>query len=216
MPRKAAKTTTPSKTLPETKETDRLGLDRLIFFNDAVFAIAITLLVLDIRLPVGGDSQDNRQMLATLLSIWPQYLAYLISFLVIGTIWISHHRKFRMIKGYDNRLISLNLLLLLVIVFIPFPSVVLSNSGNQTSTIFYALTMILASLLMALLWRYASYHDRLLVEGVDKKQRRREMLSPLLTISIFLVSIGISFINVGITRLLWILIFPATIFSNRR
>jgi uncharacterized membrane protein len=215
MPKKPPKPIAPTKTPPDTRDADRLGLDRLIFFSDAVFAIAITLLVLDIRLPAGVESQNNRQLLAILLSIWPQYMAYLISFLVIGTIWVSHHRKFRLIKRYDSGLISLNMLLLMVIVFIPFPSQVMSTNGNQTSTILYASTMILASLMMGLIWWHASHHDRLLVEGVDARQRRRETLTPLITIAIFLVSIGISFIDTSITRLLWVLILPASIYFNR-
>ena len=72
---------------------DHLGLERLVFFSDAVFAIAATLLALDIRLLAGQEEMDNAQLLTALLGIWHKYLAYLISFLVIGFFWISHHHQ---------------------------------------------------------------------------------------------------------------------------
>ena len=68
---------------------DELGLERLILFSDAVFAIAITLLALDIRLPAGAESFGNAEMLRQLLGLWPKYLAYLISFLAIGSFWLG-------------------------------------------------------------------------------------------------------------------------------
>jgi len=77
------------------QEHPDLGLERLVFFSNAVFAIAITLLALDIRLPAGSEMFSDAQLLAALLGIWHKYLAYGISFFVIGTLWIGHHRKFR-------------------------------------------------------------------------------------------------------------------------
>ena len=104
-----------SKDTSSTGFRDKTGLERLIFFSDAVFAIAITLLVIDIRLPDTDNILDNAQLTAQLLGMWQQYLGYIISFLVIGTFWTAHHRKFRYIKRYDYRLLFLNLLMLMVI-----------------------------------------------------------------------------------------------------
>jgi uncharacterized membrane protein len=124
-------------------EHDQLGLERLIFFSDAVFAIAITLLALEIRLPAGGESLNDTQLFAQLIGMWHRYLAFFISFSVIGVFWISHHRKFRFIERYDRSLLMLNLLLLMMIAFIPFPSSIISENPNRTATIFYAVTMTL-------------------------------------------------------------------------
>ncbi len=78
----------------EASDKGRLGLDRLIFFSDAVFAISITLLVLEIRLPAMEGNVTSTMLVSGLLALWPKYLAYVISFLVIGIFWIAHHRGF--------------------------------------------------------------------------------------------------------------------------
>jgi uncharacterized membrane protein len=194
---------------------ERLGLERLIFFSDAVFAIAITLLALEVRLPENASQFDNSQLLAQLLSMWPKYMGYIISFLVIGTFWVAHHRKFLMIKRYDSRLITFNLLILMVVAFIPFPSAVMSNSGSRTATIFYALTMMLGSILYIVLWHHAE-RANLIDTLLTQKQRKREYIGPFITSGIFLLSIGISYANTGLVRLLWILILPAYMFINRK
>jgi uncharacterized membrane protein len=185
---------------------DQVGLERLIFFSDAVFAIAITLLSLEIRLPTMDVPMTNAELFHSILAIGPKYVAYIISFLVIGLIWAGHHRKFRLIRGYDGNLILLNLLLLMTIAFIPFPTSLLSTYGNQTATIFYASVMILASLFSLTIWWYVSYKDRLIVPHLDQRQRRREILGPVLVIGVFGLSIGLTFISPGLARLAWLLI----------
>ncbi|MBK7916581.1 MAG: DUF1211 domain-containing protein [Chloroflexi bacterium] len=93
-----------------------------LFFSDAVFAIAITLLALEIRLPPLPETATNVQLLAALGALWPRYLSYIISFLAIGMMWLSHHRAFRHVHRYSDRLILLNILFLLLIGFLPFPT----------------------------------------------------------------------------------------------
>lgn len=188
----------------------------MVLFSDAVIAIAITLLALDIRLPGGEEALSDAELLAGLVGIWHKYLAYVISFLVIGTFWISHHRKFLLIKRYDNRLMALNLLLLLVIAFMPFPSSVISANGNRTGTIFYALTMIAAGLVFCALWWYAAKDNRLVAADLSQEQRRREFATPVLTVAVFLLSIGIAFVNAGLAKVTWLLLIPVTIYANRR
>ena len=190
---------------PENKD-DQIGLERLIFFSDAVFAIAITLLSLEIRLPGPEGSLTNVELWQRLLAIWPKYLAYVISFLVIGLFWIGHHRKFRIIQRYDSNLLLLNLLLLMLIAFIPFPTSLISEYGNRTATIFYALVIILTGLLSAVLWWYASYGDRLIDPHLDHRRRQREILAPLFVIGVFLLSIALAFINDDLAKASWVLV----------
>ena len=178
-------------------EHDKLGLERLIFFSDAVFAIAITLLALDLRLPSDVESPGNAQLLAQLLEIWPKYLAYVVSFLAIGTFWVGHHRRFRLIMRYDRGLLTLNLLFLMVIAFVPFPTSVISETGNRTATIFYALTMALGGLMLATLWWYASWHNRLTDPGLGAQQARRQFVPMLLTVELFVVSISLAFLVIA-------------------
>ena len=144
-----AKKVKPAKVSSEPFEyihTDETGLERIVFFSDAVMAIAITLLALEIRLPGNETNLSDAQLLATLGSLWHRYLGYFISFVVIGLYWQSHHRMFRSIRRYDPRLIMLNLLFLLLIGFIPFPTSVIMDYSGLVATVFYAATMVAAGL----------------------------------------------------------------------
>ena len=190
---------------------DHLALERLVFFSDAVFAIAITLLALEIRLPSTGEDLTNAELASSLFNLWPAYLGYAISFMVIGFFWIGHHRKYRFIRRYDNNLLLLNLLLLMVIAFIPFPASVISEYGNRTATIFYAIVMFLAGLLSAGIWGYASYHDRLIDPALDARYRRKETWAPLIMSGVFLLSIGIAFLNDDLAKLSWAFIALITV-----
>jgi uncharacterized membrane protein len=186
--------------------TDALGLERLVFFSDAVFAIAITLLALDIRLPVDNTSLSDAALLNRLLLIWPNLISYVISFMVIGGFWLSHHRAFRIITRYDGRLLFLNLLLMMVIAFAPFPTSVLSTYGNRIATILYALTMVIAGLISAAMWWYACRGHRLVPASLSQAEGRRRLLQSLVVPVIFLLSIGIAFINDDAARYSWLLI----------
>jgi uncharacterized membrane protein len=210
------KSTIPAVKNHYSSEQERIGLDRLIFFSDAVFAIAITVLVLDIRLPAGGDTADNRQLLLMLTGLWPKYFAYILSFWVIGLYWISHHRKFLIIKRFDNRLLRLNLLLLMVIAFIPFPTAVMSENGNRTATIFYALVMAFGGLLVFFLWWHAVRNHNLIDAHLDRHFLRREVAAPLATVGIFILSIGIAFVNENLVRLCWMFLIPVSLYLNSR
>jgi uncharacterized membrane protein len=195
--------------------SDSMGLERLIFFSDAVFAIAITLLALDIRLPTGAATLGNSELLQSLLDLGPEYRSYAISFLVIGSSWLGHHSKFRFITRYDGRLLFLNLLLLMVIAFIPFPTAVLSENGNRTATIFYAATMVVAGLLSTLMWWYAVRGNRLVAADLTPKQRQIGFARNLIAPAIFLLSIGIAFIDDDLAKYSWLLIAIPVIFGAR-
>ncbi len=188
--------------------TDRLGLDRLIFFSDAVVAIAITLLALEIRLPPSAGQLSNQELLRQLVDIWPSYLGYVVSFLVIGAFWIGHHRKFRLIQRYNSRLLFLNLLMLMTVAFIPFPTAVLSEYGNRTATIFYALAVAVVGLTSALVWWYALRRE-LVTPGLTATERRRHALRPLIITGVFLLSMPIAFVNPTFAMLSWLLVIPA-------
>ena len=194
---------------------DKTGLERLAYFSDAVFAIAITLLALDIHLTVDVANLSNVQLRTNLLKIWPKYLSFVISFLVIGNFWISHHRRFSLINRYDNRLLALNLLVLMSIAFIPFSTSILSENGNRTATIFYALSIATTGLLTALLWWYASWNHRLIEANVDKKTVRRNLFSILTVPGIFILSIGLTFINPDLAKISWILTAPSVILLDK-
>jgi uncharacterized membrane protein len=193
---------------------DETGLERLVFFSDAVFAIAITLLALEIQLPVEATGLSNLQLTNSLVEIWPRYLSFMISFLVIGNFWIAHHRRFRFVTRYDTRLLLLNLLMLMCIAFIPFPTSVLSENGNRTATIFYALSIAVTGLMSAVLWWYVSRENRLIGNTIDARTARRHLLSILTIPVVFLLSIGIAYINPDLAKFSWILTAPAALLAR--
>ena len=138
------------------------GTERLVAFSDGVFAIAITLLILDIRLPDGVDLKNNDQLWSQLGDLWPRYLAYLLSFWLIGKFWLMHHNMFAQIEYANSGLLARNALLLLTISFIPFPTVVISQYGGlSVAAIFYALTLTLSRLASTNVWLYATHHHLL-------------------------------------------------------
>ncbi len=201
---------------PYTSEQNKIGLERLMFFSDAVFAIAITILILDIRLPSGVGTADSNQLLSMLLSLSNKYLGYFISFWVIGIYWMNHHRKFLIVRRFDYMLLSLNLLLLMVIAFIPFPTSVVSENASRTATIFYASVMALGGLALTVLWLYIMRKNNLLDARLSKQKRWREALGSLTIAVIFIASIGVAYLNENLVRLFWLLIIPASIVINAR
>jgi TMEM175 potassium channel family protein len=132
---------------------------RIEYFSDAVFAIAMTLLVLDIRLL----AVDPSRLWAAVLELWPQLFAYLLSFLVLALNWVFHHRKFRVIRSYDGGLIWINLVFLLFVALLPFPTSVLSEYGNTggAGVVLYAAEVGILAALQTWLWWYAERHGHL-------------------------------------------------------
>ena len=135
-------------------------------FSDAVFAIAITLLVLEIRLEPGAYQHLGR----ALLDEWPSYLAYVTSFLTVGAVWLAHHSLFARLRFVDARLMRINILLLMAAAFLPFPTTVLasaidvSRSAERTAVVLYGATAAVIDLLLALAWRHAA-RERELAES---------------------------------------------------
>jgi len=135
---------------------------RLEAFSDGVLAIAITLLVLDIRIP--ADAQNFGH---ALVSEWPHYLAYITAFLSIAVMWANHHDLFRIIDKTDRGLMLANAFLLATIAFLPFPTSVLaegmtkSGSNRQAALLAYGATMVVIALAFNVLWRYVRLRDLL-------------------------------------------------------
>jgi uncharacterized membrane protein len=139
---------------------------RLVAFSDGVFAITITLLVLEIRPPT-----DDTNLLHGLVALWPSYLAYALTFLFIGQVWANHHVMFDHIRSADRGVLLLNTLLLMVVAFLPFATSVLaealrSGHGQRTAVVFYGIAFDLTALTFNAVWQYACRH-RLLSEALD-------------------------------------------------
>ena len=148
---------------------ERIGIERLEAFSDGVFAIAITLLILEIRVPAGRDLGHG------LLDIWPSYLAYVSSFLTIGIIWINHHSIFEKTEAADRMLLLLNTLLLMVVAFVPFPTRLVAehireSSGERTAALAYGLTFIVLAICFQALWRWIAVRRRLIKADVPQQR----------------------------------------------
>jgi uncharacterized membrane protein len=139
---------------------------RLVAFSDGVFAITVTLLVLDIRPPA-----DYAKLLHGLAALWPSYLAYALTFLFIGQVWANHHVMFDHIRAADRVILLLNTLLLMIVAFLPFATSVLAGSlrsgqGLRTAVVFYGIAFGATALTFNAVWQYARRH-RLLSETLD-------------------------------------------------
>ena len=137
-------------------------------FSDGVFAIAITLLVLELSVP--EDEFDN--LWAGIAEQWPSYLGYATSYLTIGGIWLSHHALFGRLQFVDRRIMRLNLLLLMAVSFLPFPTrlvaeAITSTDAERAAVVFYGAVLLVISLLVAVLWRAAAGDPGLLEADVD-------------------------------------------------
>lgn len=133
-------------------------IERLILFSDAVFAIAITLLVIEIKIPeLHGEDINDPALVHKLLELIPKFIGFLVSFLLIGQYWIVHHRMFSFVINYTDRLIWLNILFLFATALMPFSTGFYSEYvryGMVTPVIFYTGNIVLLGLANFLMWRY--------------------------------------------------------------
>ena len=182
-----------------------LEYDRVLFFSDAVMAIAITLLVVDLRVP--DVVRNARRELAT---AEPKILSFGISFVVIGLFWLGHHHLFRYITALDRRLILLNLLFLGTIAFLPYPTALLSatQGDHADSTAFYAACVAATGLMELVIWLYAMRADGLIPASISPARRRYETVRLLPVPVVFGLSIPVAFIAPGVAPFTWILLVP--------
>jgi uncharacterized membrane protein len=143
--------------------------NRLEAFSDGVFAIAVTLLILEVRLP----ELDGAPLFERLLRAWPGYVGFVISFITIGIMWANHHSIFGLIHRTSHGLVVANLMLLLCVSFLPFPTKVLGEQlrtagpDQQTAVVFYSGSFFVSAVFYNLLWQTAARRNRLIVPGCE-------------------------------------------------
>jgi uncharacterized membrane protein len=182
-----------------------LEYDRVLFFSDAVMAIAITLLVVDLRVPdVVLNARDELGADAH------KILSFGISFVVIGLFWLGHHHLFRYITALDRRLILLNLLFLGTIAFLPYPTALLSaTKGEHAASIaFYAACVAATGLVELVIWLYAMRADGLVPASISPARRRYETVRLLPVPVVFALSIPVAFAVPVAAQFSWILLVP--------
>jgi len=186
-----------------------LRTGRMEAFSDGVFAIAITLLVLEIGVPEGSGDD----LWGALLDQWSSYLAYLVSFATIGAVWFAHTVITEALSGATSVLIRVNLLLLLVVAFLPFPTVLLSEyvgepDAERIAVTVYGLNLLLASVLVSTLWRYANRAGLVREDLTDREVRAlSSRLTPSLVSYAVVIVLGIFLPVVAVLGYLLIAIY---------
>lgn len=170
---------------------DKMALDRMLFFSDAVFAIAITLLVLDLKLPAVGLEGTEPEFQQALLQLLPSLIGFLWSFILIGQTWIEHHRMGRHLAATDRGLLWWDLALLMFVVLMPFTtSLVSEHFASGTAVALYAAAFGLLGACKVGLWRHA--HKRGLIHGHGhevKEIGRRVWATPIVSSAVTLLAI---------------------------
>lgn len=184
----------------ESKETVRIEA-----FSDGVFAIAITLLVLTIKVPKASELGAGG-LGSALLAQWPHYLAFVTSFATILDMWVSHHRIFTLVRRSDHIFLYWNGLLLLFITFLPFPTTLLAEyllhpEAKVAGGVFSG-TLVIITLMFKELWRYAAKNGRLLAQGINRKDveriTRQHRYEPIMYFAAFVVSFVSTGMSVGL------------------
>lgn len=183
---------------PHLSETARLET-----FCDGVFAIAITLLVLDFHVPFVPPQAGGSQLLHALFLGWPSYLGYVLSFVVIGIMWANHHSIFRYVRRTDRYFLLLNVAFLMCVAFLPYPTAVLARyltqaGAQRIAVAAYSATLFVIALAFNAVWWYAMLHPALVGPHADRDGMqtitRRYALGPIA----YAVTVGLAFVNVWI------------------
>ncbi|HYM65608.1 MAG TPA: TMEM175 family protein [Candidatus Sulfotelmatobacter sp.] len=185
-----------------------LKTNRIESFSDGVFAISITLLVLTIAIPQLTQTQVSSGLLfQSLINLWPKLLSFFISFIVIGIFWMGHIIMFNFIKRSDRVLLWLNVLLLLMVSFIPFPAALIGEySSDKYAVILYGLTLTVLGFLYLFLWLYASHNFKLIDKSTKPEIIKKATYAVLVAPVSYLIAILIAFYNSNITILIYIVI----------
>ncbi len=182
----------------EEKETGRIEA-----FSDGVFAIAITLLVLELKVPSLPGGGAGNALAAALLRQWPSYLAFVTSFFTILIMWANHHAIFNLVRRSDAEFLFANGFLLLLVTVVPFPTALLAQyldkPGAPVAAAVYAGTFVLAGLAYNVLWRSAIRGRRLLKSGVRDETIREMTRRYRLGVPMYLVATAAAFVSVTIT-----------------
>lgn len=189
-----------------------LSTQRVETLNDGVFAIVMTLLVLDLRMPEIAAAD----LLPHLIQEWPMFLSYAASFVLLGVFWVGHVTQYSSIRYADRILLWINIAMLLFASLIPFTTSLMGRYADQEITVLlYGLNLIILGLISYWHWCYATHHHRLVDHNIDDRfillAKRRILFSPL----VCLLAILISFVSIKLSLFLYIIIPPFFILPGK-
>ena len=185
--------------------------ERLVLFSDAVIAITITLMVLEIRVPHDAGELDDPELWTALLALWPRYVSYILSFVVVGAFWNVHRRKFEFIARSSGTLVWLNFAFLLAIGFMPFVTDLIAENGGSVATMAYAAVVTAIALIGAAMSFYAA------AAGLTERPQDPWMLSlpSLSTAAVFGLSILIAAFDADVAKYFWLVLLPVNLIVGR-
>jgi len=195
---------------------ETLEFERVAFFSDAIFAIAMTLLVVDLHVPTIINETSSRDLWEALGDMQYEILMFFISFAVLGAFWLHHHRQFGRFRAVDRQASTVNLVYLALIAFLPFPSAVLSRYGdNSVAVSGYACWIAAISIVSALLTEIATRHG-LFTRAPTPEAVRWQRILPLLPAAFFLATVPIAIVSPSAALYSWILLYPVSALVQRR
>lgn len=192
------------------------GLGRVLAISDGVFAFAVTLLVLDLFVPVLSPGASSADLWEALSQEYISFFNYLLSFLIAGVWWNAHHRNFGLIRSSDSTLRWLNLLFLAWIALLPFFTKILDQYNNlQIAVVLYATDQAAAGLFITLSWWYASRNHRLIDRNLKNGKIRSVFMIDVIAPIFFIISMGVSFIGPNIATYSWFGMIPVLVIAHR-
>lgn len=194
---------------PYARRGTELEFDRFAFFSDAVYAIALTLLVIGIAVPTVEDVRSSRQMWDVLIDLREEFVTFFVGFAVIGRYWLAHHRFVAVLAAVDTRLMAMNLVYLAFVAFLPFPTALVGRyEENVVAFAFFAVVLSCVSALETVLFIVAA-RDGLLVVSVPRAVYRFGLVASTLPVVVFLLSIPLAAaVDSTVALLSWVLIWP--------
>ncbi|MFC7154902.1 TMEM175 family protein [Halomarina halobia] len=196
--------------MPRLRTVGGEGVDRLNAISDGIFAIVLTLLVLQFEVPDVPPSELG----GALRAMRPLFVSYLLSFFVVGLYWVVHHNLFRQIVRHDRVLLYLNLLFLLSVSFMPFPTELIGTYDTRLAWTLYALNFIAIGVLMTAIWQYAA-SSGYVADVITPLDARLLTLRGLINPAVFAASIAVSAVNLDAAYLVPLLIVPLQVLWAR-
>ena len=186
---------------------DHISRDRIVSLTDAVLAIVMTLLVLEIVVPELSRSEAATELPKRLLELLPDVWSYAISFIILGFIWISHDDRFHYIKRANRTLLWMTVFYLMFIAFIPFSTALIGAYGDQQiSVIIYGINIIIVIVWSFMQWKYATKEHRLVDSDLDPKFITRMSRRIIIGIILYLIAIAVSFLSNQASLIIFVLI----------
>src|SRR5947209_2408837 len=174
---------------------------RIEALSDGVFAIAMTLLVLDLKVPLGIAAGSLPE---SLIKLWPQFAAYCISFLVLAVYWIGHHNQFHWIRHSTITLLWINIFFLMSIAFLPFSASLLASYNQETSAVIvYGVNVIVSGIALYYHWAYASGKGKLISENISEKLAAITKYRILVGIAFYVITTLVAFYSTSVSLILF-------------